>query len=562
MGHANPVLRCLLALFLGASVSARADEASTTTAMPTGAAARDDSVTATSEATTASARTEAPSPPPAPRFGADGPPRQPRAAAWDAWGEGRLRFNQSTAFGVDDVGTTGAQRTWLQSRLVAGGRWVPTSALRVDLELEALSGYLAGDALTLGTTYTPRPFPLAADGSDRVRVLPRKANLVWTTKVGQLAVGAQTFGWGTGVLANDGAGAAQHDGLQFGDAWMGNVVGRLAFLTRPFASSSSALWQQVGVFVAADLVLRDDNASVFDGDLAGAGVLGARLDTGRTALGLLVVGRHQVDRADPYRPGSARSLTTVAVTDLHGRHRFDVTPSQHLTLEAEGVLIAGRSTRPLGDETAAGADVLQLGGLARVRWDADPLRLTTALEAGYASGDNDPRDRVARTFTMHSDHGVGLVLFDQVLPMMTARAVDRLASPALLGTPPPSARFLVNPGAVQNAAYLHPVVKWRPVEVVELRLGYLYAVAASDVADAYQSALNGGFSTTPGGRAQGGRGYGHEVDARVAVRVPLPAETHLLLGAEGGVLLPGSAFDGVAALGTPWLARGLASFRW
>jgi hypothetical protein len=210
----------------------------------------------------------------------------------------------------------------------------------------------------------------------------------------------------------------------------------------------------------------------------------------------------------------------------------------------------------------SGSDVLQLGGLARVRVDLDALRLTTALEAGYASGDNDPRDGVARTFSMHSDHNVGLVLFDQVLPMMTARAADRLASPSLLGTPPPSLRFLINPGAVQNAAYLHPVVKWRPADVVELRLGYLYAVAAADVTDAYQSALSGGYSTTPGGRVQGGRAYGHEVDARVAVRLPLLAATSLLVGAEGGVLIPGSAFDGVTGLGTPWLARGLASFRW
>ncbi|MDX2014095.1 MAG: hypothetical protein SFW67_28110, partial [Myxococcaceae bacterium] len=495
-------------------------------------------------------------------FGADGPARAARDERWDASGEARLRFNQALPFGVDDVGTSGNQRTWLQSRLVVGGRWVPTGALRVDLELEALSGYLAGDPLTLGTNATSRPFPLAADGRDRVRVLPRKASLAWTTGLGQLVVGAQTFSWGTGLLANDGACAAQSDGLQFGDAWMGNVVARLAFLTRPFSRADSPLVQQLALFVAGDFVLRDDNASVFDGDLAGAALVGARLDTGRTALGALVVGRTQTDRRDPFRPGAAVSTTTVAVGDLFARHRFDLSPSQHLTLEGEGTLIGGRSTRPLTEETVAGAGVLQLGGLARVRWDADALRLSSALEVGYASGDNDPRDGVARTFSMHSDHNVGLVLFDQVLPMMTARAADRLAAPALLGTPPPSVRFLINPGAVQNAAYLHPVVKWRPVEVVELRVGYVYAVAAADVADAYQSALNGGYSTTTGGRVQGGRVYGHEVDGRVAVRVPLPADISLLFGAEGGVLIPGSAFDGVVGLGTPWLARGLASFRW
>ncbi|MDP3500396.1 MAG: hypothetical protein Q8S33_08690 [Myxococcales bacterium] len=496
------------------------------------------------------------------RFGADGPTRTARGTSWDAWGEGRARVNQSTAFGVDDVGTSANQRTWAQSRVLAGGRWAPSDTLRFELELDALSGFLVGDAMRLGTTFTPRPFPLALDGNDRVRIIPRKANVLWTTSVGQLSLGAQTFNWGTGMLANDGAGAAQNDGLQFGDAWMGSVVARAAFLTKPFAGSKTDFVRALSLFVAADFVLRDDNASVFDGDLAGAGVIGARVETGPTALGALVVGRHQVDRLDPNRPGATRSLTTVAVFDTWGRHRLDLGRAQHLTLEAEATLIAGRSTRPLSDETLAGADVLQLGGLVRARWDVDPAHLTAALEAGYASGDNDPRDRVARTFSMNSDHNVGFVLFDHVLPMMTARAIDRLAAPALSGTPPASARFLVNPGAVSNAAYLHPVVKWRPLEPVELRLGYAFAVAASDVADAWQTAINGGFSTTPGGRVFGGRVYGHELDARVSWTPTLPGAVRLLLGAEGGLLVPGSAFDGVQNLGTPWLVRGMASVRW
>jgi hypothetical protein len=511
----------------------------------------------------ASPTVESSAPTAAPRRGADGATRQPRSDVWDAWGEARGRFNQSTPFGVDDLGTTAQQRAWVQSRLIAGGRWMPSASLRFELELDALSGFLGGDAMRLGTTYTPRPFQLAPDGQDLVRVIPRKANVLWTTSIGQVSVGAQTFNWGTGLLANDGAGAAQTDGLEFGDSWMGSVVARAAFSTKPFARLTTPLLRDVGVFVAGDFVLRDDNASVFDGDLAGAGVLGARLDTGATALGLLVVGRHQVDRLDPYRPGTTRSFTTVAVTDLYGRQRFDLLDgSQHLTVEGEGTIVAGRSTRPLGDETQNGADVLQFGGLARLRWDVDALKLTSAVEAGYASGDNDPRDRVARAFSMNSDHNVGLVLFDHVLPMVTARTVDRLTAPSLTGTPPASARFLINPGAVQNAAYVHPVVKWRPLDVLELRLGYVYAVAAADVADAWQSAINGGFSATPGGRVQGGRVFGHEFDARVSAHLPLPGGVRVLAGVEGGVLLPGSAFDGVQGLGTPWLARALLSVRW
>jgi hypothetical protein len=363
------------------------------------------------------------------------------------------------------------------------------------------------------------------------------------------------------MLANDGAGAAQTDGLQFGDAWMGNVVARMAFLTKPFREWNAL--KDFALFIAGDLVLRDDNASVFDGDLAGAALLGARLDTERTSLGVLVVGRSQVDRVDPFRPGAARSQTTVAITNLYGRQRLRLDSWQQVTAEAELTLIAGRSTRPLTDETlSSGAEVLQWGGLLRARWDSDRLRVSAQLEGGYASGDNDPRDRIARTFSMNSDHNVGLVLFDHVLPMVTARAVDQLANPSLSGTPPPSTRFLVNNGAVQNAIYVHPVIKWRPHDPLELKVGYVYAVAAADFADAWQSTLNGGFSATPGGRVLGGRGYGHELDARVAWTQPLWADVRLLVGAEGGLFIPGSVFEGIQGLGTPWLLRGLASVRW
>ncbi|MCA2980999.1 MAG: hypothetical protein INH37_22235, partial [Myxococcaceae bacterium] len=199
-------MSCLASILLGKSGSAHAQEATSAgvppraspapvapapaDAAPADAASASAPTTATNApAAASSVSTEAtaqPRPPARPVLGADLAPRSPRSDRWDAWGEARLRFNQALPFGVDELGTSANQRTWLQSRLIAGGRWAPTDTLRFDLELEALSGYLAGDALTLGTTYTARPFMLAADGQDRVRVLPRKASLTWTTGIGQL----------------------------------------------------------------------------------------------------------------------------------------------------------------------------------------------------------------------------------------------------------------------------------------------------------------------------------------------------------------------------------------
>jgi hypothetical protein len=498
---------------------------------------------------------------------------------WQTHGEARLRSEAMPSFGLDAKGTPSARELWWLSRLVAGARWRLAPTLVVDLELEALNGWLGGDATGLGTAYTERPFLQARDGrGDLARVLPRKAMVTWTSPIGQLLVGAQTFQWGAGMLAADG-----NQDNDFGDGWQGNIVARAAFATRPLAGTRLApLWRNLTVFVGADLVVRDDNASLLDGDEAKAAVLGVRASDETLSWGLLVAARDQTDRDDPWRPGEARAETQVLVTDLWAKwlRRW---ASSTLTLEGEAAWVNGTSTRPWSDETVAvvsgaavsgatgrtgGAKVNQLGALARLRFEHQPSATTWKLELGYASGDNDIRDATARQFAMHSDHNVGLVLFDQVLPLMQARSIDRLADPGLVAVRPPGARFAVHAGGqVANALYLHPVLRWRPLPPLDLRLGYVLAAAAADVADSYQTAIHGGFATTPGGVVQGpgsqaGRTYGHELDLRATWDLGLLDTLTLRFGAEAGVLIPGSALSGVAGLGTPWLARGLASLLW
>jgi hypothetical protein len=479
----------------------------------------------------------------------------PPPAATTRWGESRLRGLVATRF-VDDPGDAGP-RAWIQSRVTAGFRDQLAPDLQLTVELEALNGYVAGDATALGTSVDDHPFPVARDGrGDLVRVLPRQAYVAWTTRVGRVTAGAQSFGWGTGMLANDGAGDEP-----FGDAWTGNVVARLAFATRPMPA--------LAVFAAGDYVLRDDNANVYDGDRAVAAVIGARATAGPYAAGVLASVRHQRDRDEPYRPGAA-ALTTAYVVDAWGRLGLDPAAGQHVALEAEGALVLGHSTRPWSDATVpGGADLRQLGGVARVRWDHDAARLTATLEGGYASGDDDPLDATARTFTMHTDHNVGLVLFDQALPLVSARGVDRASDPMLVGAPTPGLRFAINPGAVQNAIYGAAVAKLRPAPPLDLRLGYVYAVPAADLVDPYETALHGGFATSAGGRMRWRGAYGHELDARAAYDVHLPRALVLRTGLEGGVLVPGAAFDGVPGIhpdGGParalWLGRVLLSLLW
>ena len=472
-------------------------------------------------------------------------------------GELRLRADHLGIPVVDDLGTPSERRAWGTSRLRVGAEY-SRGLLGGELELEAFSARWGGGT-PLGTDYAPDVFAIdrTGGGSELAVVMPRQAWLSVGGRRGLARVGAQTFTWGTGMLANDGAGDPV-----FGDAVRGSVVARaLGVLTPWRGTPERGALQGLSFLTAFDAVLRDDNADLFRGDLALQGVVGVRTDGPRWQGGLLGVGRFQRDRLDPYHP-LEQPHTWAFPVDGHLRVQLsDPEAPQTVGLEGEVVGLLGSTERTWTDETVReGARIRGGGFVARVRYDHAELRLTGLLEGGGASGDNDGRDAVVRSFSMHSDHNVGLILFEELLPLLTARAVDRAADPALTGVPSPSGRFAVNQGQVTNALYLYPTIRWRFVEAAEARLGVMTARTAGDLVDVYQSALSGGYNTTPGGRTPGRRGLGSEV--LLGTRTTLPVGiTRLDLGAEGALFLPGPALDGLA-LGPLATVRGRLDYRW
>ena len=496
--------------------------------------------------------------------GADAPKRERRDPTWDTWGDLRGRVVGGTDPALDDLGTPSGRHVWGSSRLIAGADWKQGEHTTVELELEALNGMFAGDRTSVGTVLGDDTLKVRrADYRDMKVILPRKLDVAYAAKWGSVRVGAQTFTWGTGMLANDGAGDPD-----FGDANTGSVVARGALVLTPWRASQKKVGaaRGLGFFVAGDLVLRDDNASLFEGDLAGAGVAGLRLQTPRVELGALFVGRWQRDRVDPNDPRPDRAITTAFPFDAYGR--FVLTPAganERVLLEGELATVHGHTNRSYLDATAAnGARVASLGALVRLRYDNDKLRVTAKVEVGFASGDNDSRDDVVRAFSFHTDTNAGMLLFDEVLPLMTARSVDRAADPALVDTPPPGARYTVNQGAISNAVYVNPVLRYRPLPDLDLRFGWLTAWSAGDFADTYQTGVSGGYNVTAGGVSGGSHALGHELDLGLRYTVHIPGATALTFGAEGASFLPGAAFDGVGGdrLGTQWLGRGRASFTW
>lgn len=491
-------------------------------------------------------------------LGADAPLRVQRGATWDVTGSARLRLVGLRDFALDELGTTAGRVGYLESRLIAGGWLDFTPKVGVTIEIEALNGQVTGGFTQVGTARGADTFHVARhERFGGSIILPRKAFVRIDFSAGRLQIGQQAFRWGMGLVAEDGVGEPD-----FGDAYRGNLVERASFTARPFSSSTSEALRGLAVIAAADLIFRDDNASLLDGDVAWSLVAGARIKTARYEAGVLEVMRRQRDRDDPGRPDAPH--LNVFVTDGYGRvFLTDPRAPRVWQLEAEVAFIAGETTRSYLEETARdGASVRSFGGAGRLRYDDAARRLTAKLEAGYAGGDNNPYDDVARQFTFNTDHQVGLILFDQALPMVTARSVDRAASPALLAVPPAGARHLVNQGAVANAIYLFPTARIRPTPALDVRAGYLFAASAADIADPYATAENGGYNAGFGGEAKGARALGHELDLSLRYGFDLGAGVELRVGYEAGVLFPGAAFDSLSERRPIWMARALtdASF--
>ena len=95
------------------------------------------------------------------------------ASRWSTSGEIRASVNSVDAFPIDALGTTTSQDPELRSRIIAGGGLKIGTASRFDAEIEW----------------------------SHPQWTPRKARFTTTQSWGKLSIGADTFGWGNGILA-------------------------------------------------------------------------------------------------------------------------------------------------------------------------------------------------------------------------------------------------------------------------------------------------------------------------------------------------------------------------
>jgi hypothetical protein len=460
-------------------------------------------------------------------------------------------------FPLDALDTPLDRATFLEARARVGARLVRGDVELVG-ELDLVDGQIAGELSTVGTTRGTDTFLTRRDRLDGYYgFTPRTLYLRLTTDYGAWTVGQTTSAWGLGMVANAG-----RDTEGFGLARGGNVVTRVGFGTRPLSGVEGlpGLVQSTIVAASVDLVYEDDIARVVDGDLAGAAGLAVRLEDERWSLGVLGSGRLQRDRADVSDPGGQRRQLQVLALDTYARGRvWGEAEGLHLRAGAEVALTRGHTDRAMFEATREdGATIAGVGALARVEV-AHGDTFLVRLEAGRASGDDDPYDDVARTFGFNTAHRVGLLLFREVLPMASARAVDRAADPALTQRPAPGLRSIVQQGGVSNAQYLYPTVRWRLDEALEFRAGYLLAATTAEWVDPFRTAQAGGYAVGPAGVPTGVALLGQELLGAVHSTWPVLGG-ELALVVEGSVLFPGPTLRALG-MDTSWLARAGLSIR-
>ncbi len=390
----------------------------------------------------------------------------------------------------------------------------------------------------------PDGIPDSGTDFDRQQPMRLHARMLRVTARG--ALGEATLGHTTTRL---GMGLVDDDGDQ--PRWFGTPDRPATFERLELLSGRPDSPLRVGA--SADVAGEAGRLSLVEGDRLWRLALTARYAPNRR-VALALFTRYETLSARDGLGGAQ-----LFVFDVSGGFRASL-PGRagELFGEYEGVYQVGNVNEPTA--LASGGDersVAALGGAARLGVALERSEnyrrfspLVASLEWGVASGDADPTDDELNRFVMNGNHGVGLLLFAELLRFKTSRAQ------ALLDRSDPGAARarifgLATRGGVAGATYLNPVLLLRPMPDLTLKLGAVVASTTTSVVDPTRLAQTGERANFDGGSPLG-RSLGSELDAGAELVVPLEPPIQLRLSVEAGVAFPGSAFDDAEghALGT------------
>ena len=208
-------------------------------------------------------------------------------------GEYQFRYLHMNDFAIDPSGAKhgvvdrGEQRWRLRPRVSIG------SDVFIEAEADLITGQLFGDTTAEGAGY-------ALDPADRLDALGepqssdfRQLYVSWTSPIGLFRVGQQASKFGLGLVANDGADEA-HD--VFDDPRLGDLSERAVFVTKPLKPFMGGDFADSLLLIGGfDVVFRDENANLTDGDLALQGIISLVYRTDPFTAGFYMAIRNQED---------------------------------------------------------------------------------------------------------------------------------------------------------------------------------------------------------------------------------------------------------------------------
>ena len=237
------------------------------------------------------------------------------------------------------------------------------------------------------------------------------------TPIGVLRVGRQAVGIGLGVQNTDGDGRKN----RFGIAYAGDSVDRVLFATKPAEAfkekSERNLREDEGLRVAAmyDRYVTD-SPILYDDDVnqVAAAVLFSLPELGvATDLEVMSFYAHRFNAS--YETLIHTVGGKVWATFGPVRAGLDVAGNFGETMEVSDAYAV------INNDPVVAQEIRQIGARAVVRFD-QPL-FSLYLETDYASGDGDPQASTPLTqFRWAEDNNVGLLMFEHVLRLQSARA--------------------------------------------------------------------------------------------------------------------------------------------
>lgn len=451
---------------------------------------------------------------------------------YDVKGIYRFRFTQMRGFFLNDEGDKMSRSTFGSNRLSLKGKFVFSKLVELEMEMYLLEGLNFGDRLEYGREF----WEDIRDKREILLITPRKFFITLKTPVGVIEAGNMLSSWGLGIIANDGEGKSN----LWSDAYYGDIVERVVFITKPFLRSGiSPLRDRFIAGLGADFVLRDEYGGLIKGDIPVEAILFLLYqEKNLYSFGLYTAYRYQRFEGGEYLSAGAY--------DFYGKVNIPLHNNINFFSEGEIAILEGKTDLIASLGAMKGVHILAGGGALRTGFSTSSPRLKIIFEGGGASGDADLFDKSLRIFTFDPDYKVGLIGYEEVMAGLTAGSAQRISNPELVGTPPPGTDALATKGGVRNSLYLNFYAEWKPLSNFLLKGGFVNIWLLAPLMDPYLSTQNGGIPVNPFGTPYPGKHLGYEFDLGGELKFSLGRGLFLRTGLEGGIFFKGSSLESFA----------------